>query len=384
MSPKSLKILLPNSLVRKIKTIREAVLKCCGSYESVLELGGMVRNGLVIITDALIPKAKLQYCSFRVEARDLSACWSETEKNERTRHLKPVGDLHHHPPGGTGYCGSTYRGPQASQVDKDNSLQLASLFHPFNLQEFTSEEVVEQVSPLPGEKIRCYNIDKYTSVGFQASVDPMENSKLEVTRRKMISYWASLIASFDGDSRYIRANVVEHAYCVGFELEPKVSVHEDVPIVVLKDEAVARLTDWPIEKIRLEIDPAEIEKEVRLKYETSGYYWGRHPSSPSYEICDSAYGSTHPAASAGRDEGYLLPQYAGRQQDPGRLLYLQEESGAFDVANILLEAALLLNGERRAGLNFRHLRESSQKSEVLKALEECLWWLNSSGNGREV
>ena len=80
MNPNETKILISNSADRKAKTIREAVLKCCGSYEQ-------------------------RGAGFRVEARDVSACWSEAEKNERTRHLNTAGDLHHHPPGGNGFAG---------------------------------------------------------------------------------------------------------------------------------------------------------------------------------------------------------------------------------------------------------------------------------------
>jgi len=52
---------------------------------------------------------------------------------------------------------------------------------------------------------------------------------------------------------------------------PKIFIHEDVPAEIISDEEAATLVGWPVEKVRLPINPEELEREVIDKYRTGGY-----------------------------------------------------------------------------------------------------------------
>jgi len=61
-------------------------------------------------------------------------------------------------------------------------------------------------------------------------------------------------------------------------------------------------------------------------------------------------------------------------------LYLDSRSASKDVAQVLREAASLVGGKPlRRGEDFSFLGRSDGKSEVLRALQECYWFLKVQG-----
>jgi hypothetical protein len=262
-----LRIVRSESVELKQKVIRDLFIEHLGSYESVLELGGMVRDGDIIITDALIPRATVGHSSFRVKDRDLSACWSAAAKSDHTRHLKPVGDLHYHP-GRHVDSDENRRRPQPSGVDRDNSLRQAGLYFPFNLQ--TTEREVELTSEdegAPGGHF-SFIIDSMRSIRLRSATKPASIVFRESEKR---SLWASLIYPSDGHSASVGTSVIVHAFRPGAVDEMDVSICDDVPTVVLSDEQVAELTSWPVKKIGLRIEPDDLISEIKAKYRAA---WG--------------------------------------------------------------------------------------------------------------
>lgn len=367
------RVLLSASFDCKQQAIREIVLAKHGHYESVLELGGKVIGPNIIVTEGLIPKAVIGYSHFRVEDRDLSACWAKADKD-----LSPVGDLHYHP--GDGFDG---RGPRASSTDEENSLRQSGLYHVFNLQSSQDRKVLER-SPRaqPEDSRHYYDIDPFSSLCIPVREEAAPGEPPILIRREDRSLWASLILPREGDLSHLTANVVEHVYSSKHPKEPAVLVHEDVSADILSDEEVAELIGWPVEKIRLAISPEELEKEVAEKYRTESYGqyqygYGRYGYGHGYWDSYSSYGYGYPKGSW--EKRYRNSPAWHRfswEQSPREPRYLDSRSDPADVARVLREVALRVAGKPLGrGEKFSFLGKDAGRGEILRALQECYRFL---------
>jgi hypothetical protein len=364
-----MRIVLSSSFERKQLAIREAVLKRHGAYESVLELGGMVKGSNIVITDGLIPKAWIGYANFRVEDKDLSACWSGAGKS-----LNPVGDMHYHPEGSG--SSQSYGGPQPSLVDEANSLRQASLYHIFNLQEQVFKRLLKPGSEEGNGEFRPYPLNPYLSVHIpQTEATPGRFPYL--TARKKTSLWASLIAPRDGNSALIAASVIEHVYSASNPEEPAIVAHEKVPVTILSDEEVARLTGWPLERIRLEINREQLEKEVAAKYRTDygsyGYSYYGYDDRGTY--WSDRYDESASWKRSHRSKVRRITW--GRDLEESR--YLGKGSSKADVAKLLRELASWVDGERDKKGDLSFLGREAGYDEVLRALRECSRCIEEQG-----
>jgi hypothetical protein len=367
------RVLLSASFDCKQRAIREMVLAKHGHCESVLELGGKVVGPDIIVTEGLIPKAVIGYAYFRVEDRDLSACWAQADKD-----LSPVGDLHYHPE--IGFDG---HGPSPSSTDEENARRISGLYHVFNLRSSQERKVLEKSTRVQAKDgHHYYDIDPFSSVSIPVQEEGAPGEPPVLIRREKRSLWASLIVPRDGDLSRLTANVLEHVYSSRYPEEPAVLVHEKVPAEVLSDDEIAQLTGWPVEKIRLVIDPEELEKEVAEKYRTGGYGeyrsgYDEYGHGHGYWDSGSNYGYGYLKKSwekgyRNRPAWYGLP-WGQKTQGP---LYLDSRSGSAEVARVLREVASRVAGKPLGrDEKFSFLRKDAGKDEVLKALQECYWFL---------
>jgi hypothetical protein len=377
-----LRIVRSSSFEQKQKLIRNIVLQRMGNYESVLELGGKLCGSDIVVTDALIPAAVIGHTRFSVDDRDLSACWSEAEKSDLTRHLNPVGDLHYHPVHSR-RPNQTIMEPKASFTDQSNSVRQASLYFPFNLQTFETRKVIEQAALSPKDGHLHYPIDRSRSVQLKTAPLVAPDFKLTFKEKRERSLWASLIYTSDASEAHVGASVLIHEFCSCDPDEPKVVCYENVATTVLSDEAVADWTGWPLEKIRLRIDRDEVEKEVVRKYRIENCNWQNVQC--GYSDWDS------------NDENviYLEPYLTCSCCDvrmdnqccldggPQELTYLDKRSGPLDVADLLRVAATLIEGNH-ATKDFYNYDEETRRGEAIKVLTECLHFLRANKGGRYV
>ena len=263
-----IRIVRSASFEDKQQLIRQMVLKHVGSFESVLELGGTVIGSHIFVTDGLIPRAQIGYARFEVKDRDLSACWSAAEKSPSTKHLLPVGDLHYHPGRGLHFNGQCAV-PAASQIDEQNSLRQAGLYFPFNLQSTQNERVLSPESAGSDDNHACYRIDEQRSILLPNPGDGGSLSSILYKEKRRRSLWGSLIYHSDACSDAVLASAIIHAYCACDPDNLQVLHLENVESLVLPDEEVAKLTGWPLEKIKLRTEPEAIKDEVCEKYSVS-------------------------------------------------------------------------------------------------------------------
>lgn len=360
LTKQPIRIVRSTSAEEKQKVIRDITVKCKGRYESVLELGGTVIGSNIFVTDCLIPRATIGFAHFKVEDRDLSACWSEAEKSPGTQHLKPVGDLHYHPEDSRSR-GDSYDGPSPSGVDEANSLRQASLYFPFNLQTTTSEMVVAPEAISGQDGFARYRIDRLRSIRL-----PVMDRVFEIVfnEKQCRSLWGSLIYPSDACSGAVTASAIVHAYCPCDPDRLQVFRCENVESSVVPDEEVAQLTGWPLEKIRLQIDPQALEKEICDRYQLEAYR--------RYEAGWHQYGRAYA-------DGYNADAYLPVcRQDPWHRPYwngavcavedtrsdLWEVLGALKTVTSIIEAHLCtrLNGDKP---NFEQRK---------KVALQMLWW----------
>jgi hypothetical protein len=366
-----IRVVMSESLFKKQREIRDRVLHCFGEKESVLELGGcvVVRDGLrnIVITDCLIPRAEIWRSGFTVKDRDLSACWAEAEKSPDHCHLKPAGDMHDHPGEG---CGRHCSGPVPSAVDRENSLRQSRLYHVFNLQESFTEEQLDPIEAEDQDGHCRYRVDAYTIIRVTASLRGDGQRPVLLKRDERRALWASLIAQGRGDR--VSAGVVEHIYSAAHPKEPRILMHEDVPVVILEDSDVSALTGWPMDKVQLSIDSAALEEEVRAKYSTSasGWYSHRYHTRPLRD--DHSWYALQWTSQAYYDR-------SGKVTDCKGFHGLVEPS---EVAHVLREAASLLDGVQYAG--HRYLCRTMTPVEIAEALEQCLRLLKGLPGEMEV
>ena len=372
-----IRIVLSSSFERKHMAIREAVLKRHGSYESVLELGGKVVGSKIVITDGLIPRAWIGYATFRVEDRDLSACWSGAG-----RALNPVGDMHYHPGGGWRSNEQSDRSPQASVVDEENSLRQASLYHVFNLQEQVWKRALKPAPQEHNGGYRTYVIDPFLSVHIPPNhAAPNRPPYLRVREKR--SLWASLIAPSDGCSAFITASVIEHIYSSCDPQEPAIVVHEKAPLSILSDEEVAGLTGWPLERIRLEINRAQLEEEVAFKYRTDPYGYSSYRY--GYDDYGTHWHDRSESGSSWKSSRKSRPKVRRItwESDCETLRYLLKGSSKADAAKLLREAASWVDGEQDKKGDFSFLAQDASQEEVLRALRECSHHITEEGQKGE-
>ncbi len=325
------------SFERKQKMIRDEVRKIHPNRESVLELGGCVRDRHVVVVDCLIPEADLDYCSFKVSDQALSRCWAKAGKAKSTTHLSPIGDLHYHPETGGSFL--RHFGPRASSEDEENSLRLAGLYHTFNLQETVSEFAPEAGTCPSREAWFEYEIDPYTCVQIK-SEQSINALQIMVKRKQKKSYWASLIRTSDGNPEYDRSYVIEHLYSAGAQEEPRITRYEDVPSVVISDEETSDLTGWPMDKIRLELDRNAIASEVSSKYRKKSHIGLlANQYTDSFDEYDRLW-QWH-----GQSCGLQNMPYQQYKQYLKDFIYLREDASLNDVGTLLREIAKLLESD---------------------------------------
>jgi hypothetical protein len=373
------RVVLSESVEQKQAIIREEVKRKYGNVESVLELGGLRRNRDIIITDCLIPEAELGLCTFDVSARALSRCWEQAGKAPSTKHLLPIGDLHYHP--GTGSPHSGYRGPCASSVDEANSLRLANLYHEFNLQECHFEKTILQQSEILNEDSVEYVIDPFSSLYMSASQNDILINTPIIKRRRRNAFWASLIRFSDGNSQYTKSYVLEHVYSSESQKIPEVIKHVDVETLVMSNEEVSELSQWPMDLINLDIDRDKLALEVSQKYPTDSRQ-ARHSkhraySSEPYSISWNC--SEHEYCPYRLPQIYDFHQFSSAESRSHHALqdefiYLREDASLTEIAALLRESAIMLEADPFSPSTVIHLRylANSGHSQLLQAVKECV------------
>ncbi|RJR29411.1 MAG: hypothetical protein C4576_35400 [Desulfobacteraceae bacterium] len=360
-----LRIVRSESFERKQQTIRNLVLECLGSYESVLELGGVIRNSDIVITDCLIPRATLGYSRFRVLDRDLSRCWSEAEKGERTRHLKPVGDLHYHPGNSAEYAGDGVA-PGPSSVDEANSLRQSSLYSPFNLQTIEHDVIPKTEGRALRAGYRSYTIDPMRSILVRHSGKPGAGVDLVYREKEERAMWASLIYPSDGFPKFMSSTVIVHS-CRHFGT--KVHINREVPAAVLSDKDVAQLTGWPLESIELEISSQKLKQEVNAKYRAREYPMDWSSSTEVHE------NTLEQSARGKPEEGNL--RLVCCNKGPGK-------SEVVKMAESLRRAASLMEEGMKSDDHALNEEEEDRLEESIWDLSSCIGWLRNRKNRRGV
>jgi hypothetical protein len=327
------KVVLSESFVRKAKFIRAHFLTIHGKLESVVEVVGKITGNSIFCIDCLIPEATVSYSNFHVADRDLARCQEEAEKDENTRHLLPVGEAHYHPWNGK---------PSPSSVDKENSLRLANLYHPFNIDESNRIRVLKPKKTSPKDLIIRYKIDAVRKFWFLRQKEKKFIPQIYYAEKIKRALWASLIYPANGDSDLVTASVVEHRY--RSDKNVKIKRHDEVETVIFSDEKIAELLRWPVEKISLRYDEEILEEQVVRKYHPSGYFYS--PQSSDF----ARYGcvNNHPVV-VWQDPNLNYPVLVTADNDfeghKRGFRFLSQHSNHHDVAALLREAAAILDDE---------------------------------------
>lgn len=375
----SIRIVRSESFEAKQALIRKAVLKWKGNYESVLELGGKTVGSDIIVTDCLIPKALIGHASFLVKDRDVSSCWSAAENSPVTGHLRPVGDLHYHPESG----GTTP--PRASLVDERNSLSQASLYFPFNLQISEREQVLTPGDNGRREGYQRYDIDSFRTIFLPCQQSGKGEIELIFKEKRISALWGSLIYTSDAREDLVGAYVTEHQLPPEAEEEFTILRHENVHTVILSDEEVAELAGWPLEKIKLDIDREQLEREVISKYQVIHYGWhGSQTGTPSWGYYDRGYGQDSPSTWGGHNNRYPVICHADAGSDKEEFFYLSAQSRPRDVARVLREALVILDGSSEGDMDFSYLHDKATPGQIILALEESIRLLKGFRNSSKV
>jgi len=352
------KVVLSESFVRKTKFIRAHFLSVHGMLESVVEVVGKIIGNTIFCVDCLIPEATVSYSNFHVDDLDLARCQEEAEKDENTRHLFPVGEAHYHPWDGK---------PTPSWVDKENSLRLANLYHPFNIDESNIIRVLKPYKTSPENLIIRYKIDAVRKFWFLRQEEKKFIPQIYYAEKIKRALWASLIYPGNGDSDLVTASVVEHRYLP----DEKVNIerHDEVETVIFSDEKIAELLRWPIEKINLRYDEEILEEQVARKYHPFGSFYS--PQSPDF----ARYGcvNNHPVV-VWQDPNLNYPILVTADNDSEGhkqgFRFLSQHSNRHDVAALLREAAALIDGEEIQGSFY--LDNTTDSKEILTALKESV------------
>jgi hypothetical protein len=350
------KVVLSESFVRKAKLIRTQFLSIHGLLESVLEVLGRIKGNTIFCVDCLIPEATVSYSSFHVHDRDLSRCQEEAAKDENTKHLLPVGEAHYHP----------WDGKQtSSSVDKENSLRLANLYHPFNIDESNIIRVLKPDRISPEDLCIRYKIDPFRKFWFLKQKDKKFTPQIYYAENIRRALWASLIYPSNGDSDFVTASVVEHRYLS----DEKVNIerHDEVKPAILSDEKIAKLLKWPIEKISLPYDEEMLQEQVARKYYPSGYLFSAQGS----DSLSCGYLNNYPVV-VWQNPNPLYPvrvaEDINSEDDECGFRFLSHHSNRHDVAALLREAADLIDGEEIQSPFY--LNNTTNLKEILMALKE--------------
>jgi hypothetical protein len=352
------RVVLSESFVRKAELIRAHFLLIHGMLESVVEVMGKIIGNKIFCVDCLIPEAKVSYSNFQVDDRDLARCQEEAEKDENTKHLLPVGEAHYHPWDGK---------PSPSSVDKENSLRLANLYHPFNISESNTIRILKPNKTSPENLIIRYKIDAVRRFWILRQKEKKFIPQIYYAEKIKRALWASLIYPGNGDSDLVTASVVEHRYLSDENI--KIERHDEVETVIFSDEKIAELLRWPVKKISLRYNEEILKEEVERKYHPSGYFYSAE--SPNF----ARYGcvNNHPVVVwQNPNLNYPLLVTADNDSEGQKrgFRFLSQHSNRHDVAALLREAAALVDGEEIQGSFY--LDNTTNSKEILIALKESV------------
>jgi hypothetical protein len=215
-----------------------------------------------------------------------------------------------------------------------------------------------------------YEIDQSRSVRILRKGHELPGFDLEFEETRERSLWASLIYTSDARSDLVATYVTEHRRENKGEL--RVVRHRDVPTVVLPDEEVAELTGWPRESIKVSLNQEELAKEVILKYQIGGWNW---PASAS-RTAPWLYDWTIPFPWG--NGPYCRYYYLEPGEHHHAFCYLHEGAKPSELATLLREAAALASNQKDRDSTFCYLFREAQTEDVIRALEECIWYLRNS------